>query len=97
MINKRDSGGIVVEMTLRQEALEKIALLPEASIRVVLAMVDEMLRQNKEACIQKENSSEKKKAAFKALVEMREKYPFPDVDFDEARRSAMEAKYGRFA
>lgn len=86
-----------MEMTLKQEAAEKIALLPEKGIRVVLAMVDEMLRQNKEASIKKENSSEKKMAAFKALMEMREQCPFPDIDFDEARRSALEAKYGRIA
>ncbi|MBR3623007.1 MAG: hypothetical protein IKN43_06630 [Selenomonadaceae bacterium] len=33
-------------MTLMQTTFEKIALLPEENIRVVLAMVDEMLRQN---------------------------------------------------
>ena len=36
-----------------------------------------------------------KKAAFHALKKMREQSPFPDIDFDEARRDATEAKYGK--
>lgn len=87
-----------MEMTLRQEAAEKLALLPDTSIRAVLKIVDELLQQHtKNMPHGKEISPKKKKAALKALIEMREQHPFPDIEFDEARRMAMEEKYGRIA
>ena len=87
-------------MTLRQEAVEKMALLPEAGVRVVLAMVDEMLRQNaKEKPNQKANEDiQRRRAAFKAIIDMRARSPFPaDFDYDKARAEALTEKYGRFA
>ena len=62
-----------MEMTLRQEAAEEMALLPEEDIQ-------------------------RKQAAFKAIVDMRERSPFPaDFDYDRARTEALTEKYGRFA
>ena len=91
-------GGIRVEMALRREAMEKLALLPDTAIRAILGIMDELLRKDQHNILQNQASTmEKKKAAFHALKKMREQYPFPDIDFDEARRDAMEAKYGRIA
>ena len=87
-----------MEMTLRQEATEKLALLPDTAIQAIIGIIDELLRKDWQKISQTQKSTiEKKKAAFQALREMREQYPFPDIDFDEARRDAMEAKYGRIA
>ena len=87
-----------MEMTLRQEAAEKLALLPDTAIQAIIGIIDELLRKDRQKISQNQKSTiEKKKAAFQALREMREQCPFPDINFDEARRDAMEAKYGRIA
>ncbi|MBO6179504.1 MAG: hypothetical protein J6O04_10035 [Selenomonadaceae bacterium] len=58
-------------MTLMQAAVDKIALLPEENIRIVLAMVDEMLRQNgNEISLNKNNKTSGKKRFFGSNVDI---------------------------
>lgn len=87
-------------MTLQQETAEKVLLLPDKNALIVLAVVNEMLRQNHQANVQPEISEEEleeKRKAVQHILEMREKYPYPkDFDFDKAREEAMKEKYGRF-
>lgn len=43
-----------------------------------------------------QNSSSEKRQAFLHMEELKRKYPFPkDYDYEQARREAMEEKYGR--
>ncbi len=85
-------------MTLRQMTFDKISLLPDSNVRVVLAMVNEMLRQDTiNANDNSDDDIERRRAAFRDIVEMREKSPFPaDFDYDKARDEALTQKYGRF-
>ena len=86
-------------MTLAQTAIEKISLLSEPNIRIVLAIVNEMLRQNSETDKQCNSSEEvnPKLAAFQSIMDKREKSPFPaNFDYEKAREEALSAKYGRF-
>ncbi len=68
-------------MTLAQMAFEKISLLPEANIRIVLAMVDEMLRQRQEMAPgdEREQRIERKLSAVQAILQRREQSPFPPI------------------
>ena len=87
-------------MTLTEMTMEKVALLPEANVRVVLAMVNEMLRQTGEGAARPERDEglSRRQAAFKAIMDMRERSPFPaDFDYDRARAEALTEKYGHFA
>ena len=69
-------------MTLAQTAMEKIALLSEANLRIVLAVVNEMLRQNDKTIIaEKADETERSLSAFHSVMEKRKKSPFP-ADFD---------------
>ena len=78
-------------MTLRQEAYEKMAGLSDDSLRLVLALVEEMRRQSDA------NGTDEKRAALRNIVEYRREHPFPkDFDWEKAREEAMIEKYGHF-
>ena len=86
-------------MTLAQTAIEKISLLSEANIRIVLAMVNEMLRQNNAATLSQESEDKARKmAALQSIMEKRKTSPFPaNFNYEKAREEALMEKYGRFS
>ncbi len=78
-------------MTLRQEAYEKMAGLSDDSLRLVLALVEEMRRQSNVS------DADAKRAALRNIMEYSRQHPFPkDFDWEKAREEAMIEKYGRF-
>ena len=83
-------------MTLRQEAYEKISCLPDDSVRLVIALMDEMLRRSDQSA-SLADSRENGSAAFADVMEYRRLRPFPkDIDWENARKEAIAEKYGRF-
>ena len=83
-------------MTLRQEAYEKIAALPDNGIRLVIALADEILKQSNPEPVPASDADEKR-AAFQNILEYRRQHPFPaDFDWEKAREEAVLEKYGRF-
>ena len=85
-------------MTIRQEIYGKLMLLSDSGLRIILPMVDEMLRQGMTAeGSEQQGDQEQKRAAFQRLLQSREQFPFPaDYDPEKAREAAMREKYGRF-
>ncbi|MBR0282147.1 MAG: hypothetical protein IJQ81_11235 [Oscillibacter sp.] len=83
-------------MTLRQEAYEKIAALPDNGIRLVIALADEILKQSAPQSAP-DSDADEKRAAFLNIMEYGRQHPFPkDFDWEKAREEAMIEKYGRF-
>ena len=83
-------------MTLRQEAYEKIAALPDNGIRLVIALADEILKQSNPEPVPASDADEKR-AAFLDAINHRRLHPFPkDIDVEKLREEAMIEKYGRF-
>ena len=83
-------------MTLRQEAYEKMAGLSDNSIRLVIALVEEMRKQSA-AQPAPDSHADEKRAAFRNIMEYGRQHPFPkDFDWEKAREEAMIEKYGRF-
>ena len=87
-------------MTLRQEAHSMIDALPtDESLRYVIGVIREFsqfLDTNPPVC-QPTDTSEKRRA-FLRMEELRRTHPIPDdYDLEQARREAVEAKYGRFS
>ena len=81
-------------MTLRQEAYEKMAGLSDSSLRLVIALVEEMHRQSNPEPVPASNANEKR-AAFQNILEYRRQHPFPaDFDWEKAREEAIMEKYG---
>ena len=84
-------------MTIRQEAYGKLMMLSDAGLRIVLSMVDEMLRQGMTIGYGSQGDLEEKRVAFQQLLQSREQYPFPsDFDPEKAREEAMREKYEHF-
>ena len=86
-------------MTLRQEAYEKLTVLPDSGLRIILAVADELIRQNRTEDRKKSDSKriQEKQAAVERIIQMREEAPLPsDFDWKSAREAAMREKYGRF-
>ena len=86
-------------MTLRQEAYEKLTVLPDSGLRIILAVADELIRQGKikDGHDSDSKSIERKQAALETIFRMRTDAPVPpDFNWQEAREEAMREKYGRF-
>ncbi|MBQ9347825.1 MAG: hypothetical protein IJT94_10915 [Oscillibacter sp.] len=85
-------------MTLQQEAMMKISSLPDAHVRCVIALVDEMLKQVKQdSASDAAGNINEKRAAFLEGEEHRRQYPFPaEIDIEKIREEALVEKYGRF-
>ena len=86
-------------MTLRQEAHSMIDALPsDASLRYVIEMMRNFSRFSDDNAVAQQNQEKRRKLdALNHMEELRRQYPIPrDYDFDQARREAMEEKYGRF-
>ena len=86
-------------MTLRQEAYEKMAGLPDASIRLVIALVDEMRKQSElnKASTTAQANEDGRTSAFQELMAFRQSHPFPkDMDIEKIREEAIAEKYGCF-
>ena len=67
-------------MTLRQEAYEKMAGLSDNSLRLVIALVEEM----------RASETDEKRAALRNIMEYRRQHPFPkDFDWEKAHEDAM--------
>lgn len=66
-------------MTLRQKACEKIALLPNDNVRVVLALLDEMIRQNNEYIVDNKKTSVSKHFKFKRTINVSKKFHLEKV------------------
>lgn len=67
----------MTDVTIQQEAYEKIMKLPEDGIRLILVMADEIARQHgilseADAQMGKDESLARKKKAFQNMLEMRE-------------------------
>lgn len=85
-------------MTMRQEVTAKIELLPDTGVQLIIALIDEMLRQTQvEIKEEKEEKQESKLDAFNAVMEFRRANPTPKhIDIDKIREEALEKKYGYF-
>lgn len=86
-------------MTLRQEAYAMIDSLPDDdSVKFFIDMIrrfNVVTRRTEEIPESKKSFSEKRQA-FLHMEELKRMYPFPkDYDYEQARREAMEEKYGR--
>lgn len=82
-------------MTLQQTAYNKIDMLSDKDLKILLVLADELLRQQN---IQENDDVEKKLSAFNELLEIRKNNPLPvDFDFDKARDEALKEKYGSFS
>jgi hypothetical protein len=83
-------------MTLRQEAYEKMAGLSDNSLRLVIALVEEMRKQSSPQPDAASDADEKR-AAFLDAINHRRLNPFPkDIDVEKLREEAIIEKYGRF-
>lgn len=79
-------------------------LLPEANVKILLNMIDEMLKQKENQQNIEVDTEENKKerikrkmSAVQSIIEMRNKSPFPaDFNYDEVLEEAITKKYGRF-
>lgn len=81
-------------MTLRQEAYEKMAGLSDSSLRLVIALVDEMHRQSNPEPVPASDADEKR-AAFLDAINHRRLHSFPpNFDCEKAREEAIMEKYG---
>lgn len=86
-------------MTLRQEAYAMIDSLPDDdSVKFFIDMIKRfnvVTRKTEEIPESKKSFSEKRQA-FLHMEELKRKYPFPkNYDYEQARREAMEERYGR--
>ena len=86
-------------MTLRQEAYEKLTILPDSGLKIVIAVADEIIRQantgNQEGLDSTQLS--KKQAAVENIFRLRAESPVPtDFDWKNAREEAIQEKYGNF-
>ncbi len=81
-------------MTLQQAAYNKINMLSDNDLKILLIFADELIEKQN---IKNEKDVDKKISAFNELLEIRAKNPLPaDFDFDKAREEALEEKYGSF-
>ena len=84
-------------MTLRQEAYEKLTVLPESGLRIILAVADEIIRQNQCDSQRDSNRIKSRQTAVETIFRMRQESPVPpDFDWEKAREEAMLEKYGYF-
>ena len=85
-------------MTLQQEAYQKIACLPDSNVRLIIALVDEMLKQSAQAVSTSPvKAGDAAPSAFQKAMEYRRLHPFPkDMDWKKVREEAVAEKYGRF-
>ncbi len=95
----------VTDMTIRQEACEKIMKLPDDGVRLILVMADEIARQHnisleekveveKDMSIEMNISMTRKQRAFQDMLEMREKSTYPkDFDYKKVLEKAINEKY----
>lgn len=87
------------DMTIQQEAYEKIMKLPEDGIRLILVMADEIARQHgisskEEYETEINTSAARKKKAFQNMLKMREQSAYPkDFDYKKIMGSAIDEKY----
>ncbi|MCM1237544.1 MAG: hypothetical protein NC489_46350 [Ruminococcus flavefaciens] len=87
-------------MTIHQEACEKIMRLPEDGVRLILAMADEIARQNgispaEDTETEINTALTRKKKAFQNMLDMREKLTYPkDFDYRKVMEEAINEKYG---
>ena len=81
-------------MTLQQIARDKISMLSDSDLKILLVIADGML---KEKNFVQDRDVEKKMAAIDDLLKIRKRNPLPaDFDFDIAREEALKEKYGCF-
>ena len=81
-------------MTLQQTAYDKISMLSDNDLKILLIIADGMLRQKNST---HEEDTEKKLNAINDLLKIRQRNPLPaDFDFDIAREEALKEKYGCF-
>lgn len=86
-------------MTIRQEAYEKIMMLPEDGIRLILVMADEIARQHgiftsTDTAKEKKELLPNKKKAFQNMLKMREQSTYPkDFDYKKVMEEAVNEKY----
>ena len=68
-------------MTLKQEAYQKMEMLPDSSIRLVIALLDEMLSQTLAASKSKslEKAGHDSHADFLDILKFREEHPCPQI------------------
>ena len=86
-------------MTLQQEAVKKIYMLSDDSLRIIIAVADEAIRQqNVKNTAKNETGIDEttdKKKAFQHILKMREDLHFPkDFDYKKEMEEAIHEKYG---
>ena len=90
---------MVIIMTLRQEAYQKMEMLPDSSVRLVIALLNEMLSQTLAASksMGPERTGHDSHADFLDILKFREEHPCPpNFDWEKAREEAMIEKYEHF-
>lgn len=90
---------MVKNMTIQQEAYEKIMRLPEDGIRLILVMVNEIARQHgilfeTDEEVETDKSLLCKRKAFQNMLKMREESTYPkDFDYKKVMGEAINEKY----
>lgn len=81
-------------MSIQQEAYEKIMKLPDDGIRLILALADEIARQEKTAQYA-DIERERKKKAYQDMLQMKEQSSYPkDFDYKKIMEEAMNERFG---
>lgn len=80
-------------MTIQQEAYEKIMKLPDNGVRLVIALADEIARQ--ESFVQQvDEEKERKKKAYQDMLGMKKRSTYPrDFDYKKVREEAVNDKF----
>ena len=80
---------------LKEQAYRKIAVLSERNVRLLIALADEMIQQER-VDGQADISEEERKKIFQEMLKMRSEHKFPvDFDYKKTLEEAIEEKYGR--
>lgn len=81
------------KMTIQQEAYEKIMKLPDNGVRLIIALADEIARQ--ESFVQHVDAEEeRKKKAYQDMLGMKERSTYPrDFDYEKVREEAVNEKF----
>lgn len=86
---------------LLQEAVDKLSYLSDNSLRMIIALADEAIRQEKEkgklVDVKTEEENKEWHNAFREIEELREKWNFPaDFDYEKEREENFGGKLMKF-
>ena len=79
---------------LKEQAYRKIAALSARNVRLLVALADEMMRQEQSG--RDADLGEERQRIFREMLTMRARHTFPaDFDYRKTLADALEEKYGR--